>query len=204
MTIDQIRKEAGRLPSEALDQLFLEARTYYEWQQKPVSQELLKQIYDLAKMGPTAANSGPLRITFLTTEEAKARLLPALDAGNVEKSRTAPAVALFAYDSRFYEEMPKLFPHFDLRSVFAANEPMAKETAFRNSSLQAAYFILAARAMGLDAGPMSGFDAEKVNAEFFPDGRWQINFIANLGYGNPANLYPRLPRLEFEEATQVF
>jgi 3-hydroxypropanoate dehydrogenase len=191
------------ISEEALDRLFREARTYYAWKPEPVSEELLRKVYDLAKMPPTAANSGPARFVFLTTEEAKARLLPALAPANVEKSRTAPVVVLIAYDTKFYDQLPKLFPIYDLKPVFEADEQHAHESAFRNGSLQGAYFILAARAMGLDVGPMSGFDADQVNAEFFPDGQWKVNFVANLGYGDPTNLFPRLPRLEFEEAAQV-
>jgi 3-hydroxypropanoate dehydrogenase len=165
--------------------------------------ELLREVYELAKFGPTSANSLPLRVAFLTTTEAKERLLPALMPGNVDKTRTAGAVALIAYDSRFYDELPRLFPHADMRGYFADNPALAAEAALRNSSLQGGYFIMAARALGLDCGPMSGFDAEAVNREFFPDGRWKINFICNLGYGDPAPLFPRGPRLGFDEACQV-
>jgi 3-hydroxypropanoate dehydrogenase len=189
-----------RVDEAALDVLFRQARTHRAWQPKPIADELLRAIYDLAKWGPTSANSSPARFLFLRSEEAKARLLPALAPGNVEKSRTAPVVVIVAYDLEFYEKLPKLAPHADLRSAFAGKPALIQETAFRNGSLQGAYFILAARAYGLDCGPMSGFDADKVNAEFFPDGRYRANFICNLGYGDPTKLHPRAPRLDFDEA----
>jgi 3-hydroxypropanoate dehydrogenase len=195
--------QSNQISDEALDVLFREARTYYSWQDKPVPESLLHDIYNLMRMGPTSANLAPARFVFLTNDAAKARLLPALSANNVEKSRTAPVVAIVAYDLEFYEKAPQLFPHADARSWFAGNEQLIRETAFRNGTLQGAYFLLAARALGLDCGPMSGFDAEKVNAEFFPDGKWRVNFICNLGYGDPETLYPRLPRLGFDEACVV-
>jgi 3-hydroxypropanoate dehydrogenase len=192
-----------RLGDEALDRLFRQARTHSAWQPRDVPEEILREAYDLARYGPTSANSSPLRIVFLRSAEAKARLLPAVAAGNVEKTRTAPVVAVMAYDLEFHEHLPKLMPHVDARSWFAGNQALIEETAFRNSSLQGAYFILAARALGLDCGPMSGFDAGKVNAEFFPDGKWKVNFLCNLGYGEPAKLFPRGPRLDFDEACRV-
>lgn len=188
---------------EALDILFRNARTHNAWLDRPVPESLLREAYDLTRMGPTSANLAPARFVFLTTAAAKERLLPALAPQNVEKSRTAPVVALIAYDTAFYEFAPWLFPHTDVRSYFAGNEALIQETALRNSSLQGAYFMLAARALGLDCGPMSGFEAEKVNAEFFADSVWRINFICNLGHGDPGKLYPRNPRLEFEEACVV-
>jgi 3-hydroxypropanoate dehydrogenase len=163
----------------------------------------LKEAYELARLAPTSANSSPARFVFLTTPKSKARLLPALSAGNVEKTRTAPVTAIVAWDTEFYEHLPKLFPHRDMRSVFAGNQELIEETAFRNGTLQGAYFILAARALGLDCGPMSGFDQAKVNAEFFPDGKWKANFLCNLGYGDRGKLYARNRRLEFEEACRV-
>lgn len=165
--------------------------------------ELLREVYELFKLGPTSGNSSPGRVVFLTTEAAKARLLPALAPANVEKSRSAPVVAIVAHDMEFYEKLPTLNPAVDARSWFVGNAPLIAETAFRNGSLQGAYFMLAARALGLDCGPMSGFAADKVNAEFFPDGKWRVNFVCNLGHGNPAKLYPRQPRLTFEEACVV-
>ena len=167
----------------------------------PVS--LLKEVYELARMGPTSANSQPARFVFLTTPEAKARLVPALSPGNVEKTKTAPVNVIIAFDTEFHQQLPRLFPHADMRAYFAGNPALIQETAFRNGSLQGAYFILAARALGLDCGPMSGFDAAKLNAEFFPDGKWQVNFLCNLGYGDPAKLFPRNPRLDFDQACLV-
>jgi 3-hydroxypropanoate dehydrogenase len=181
-----------------LDVLFRQARTHRAWLAKPVPDELLRAIYDLAKWEPTRANSSPARFVFLRSEEAKARLLPALAPGNVEKSRTAPVVVLIACELEFDEKLPKLAA--DLRSAFAGDPALAEETAFRNSSLQGGYFILAARAFGLDCGPMSGFDAERVNAEFFPDGKCKVNLVCNLGYGDPSRLRECAPRLDFEEA----
>jgi len=197
-------KETEKRASDAdLDLLFRSARTYTAWQNRDVALETVIEAYNIARMGPTSANTSPMRIVFLKSEEAKARLLPALAPTNVEKSRTAPIVAIIAYDTEFYEKLPKLYPPADARSWFVGNQPLIDETAFRNSSLQGAYFIIAARAMGLDCGPMSGFDAEKVNQEFFPDGKWKANFVCNLGYGDPARLHPRSPRLEFDEACVV-
>jgi len=193
----------NRISSEALDQLFREARTYTAWLPGAVPLEVLREAYELARIGPTSANSSPGRFVFLTTTEAKNRLLPALAPGNVEKTRTAPVTALIAYDTEFYEHLPRLFPQADMRSYFAGNPPLIEETGFRNGSLEGAYFILAARALGLDCGPMSGFDAAKVNAEFFPGGKWKVNFLCNLGYGDRGKLYPRNPRLAFEEACKV-
>jgi 3-hydroxypropanoate dehydrogenase len=191
------------LGDETLDRLFRQARTHSAWQPRSVPEEVLREAYDLARFGPTSANSSPLRIVFLRSAEAKARLLPAVAAGNLEKTRTAPVVAIMAYDLEFHEHLPKLMPHVDARSWFAGNQKLIEETAFRNSSLQGAYFIVAARALGLDCGPMSGFDAGKVNEEFFPDGKWKVNFLCNLGYGDPAKLFPRNPRLDFDEACRV-
>jgi 3-hydroxypropanoate dehydrogenase len=203
MTTTELLETRAAIDESALDTLFRNARTHSAWLDKPVPEDLLREIYDLAKMGPTSANLGPVRFLFLTTPEAKERLLPALMPQNVEKSRTAPVVAVIAYDTEFYEQAPKLFPHMDIRPWFAGNAVLAQETAFRNGTLQGAYFVLAARALGLDCGPMSGFDPEKVNAEFFPDGKWKANFVCNLGYGDASKLFPRNPRLDFEEACVV-
>jgi len=192
-----------RLPDAALDTLFRDARTHSAWRPEPVPESLLRAAYELARLGPTSANSSPARFVFLTTPAAKERLLPALARGNVEKTRAAPVTVIVATDAEFYEQLPRLFPFADARSWFAGNQRLIDETAFRNGSLQGAYFILAARALGLDCGPMSGFDAAKVNAEFFPDGKWKVNFLCNLGYGDPAKLHPRAPRLTFEEACRV-
>ncbi|MHB1559050.1 MAG: malonic semialdehyde reductase [Isosphaeraceae bacterium] len=192
-----------RVDGEALDVLFREARTHSAWLPRPVPGELLRAAYELARLAPTSANTSPARFVFLTTPEAKERLVPALMPGNVDKTRSAPVTVIVAQDMEFYEHLPRLFPFVDARSWFAGNPGMIADTAARNSSLQGAYFLLAARALGLDCGPMSGFDSEKVNAEFFPDGKWRANFLINLGYGDHAQLYPRAPRLEFDEACQV-
>jgi 3-hydroxypropanoate dehydrogenase len=187
----------------ALNQLFREARTHTTWLPIPVPAELLSKAYELARLGPTSANSSPARFVFVTTPEAKARLKPALAPGNVDKSMAAPVTAIVAWDTEFYEHLPRLFPHADMRQHFVGNHKLAEETALRNSSLQGAYFILAARALGLDCGPMSGFNADKLNAEFFPDSKWKANFLCNLGYGDKSKLLPRLPRLNFEEAALI-
>jgi 3-hydroxypropanoate dehydrogenase len=192
-----------RVPDSALDTLFREARTHRNWLPKPVPDELIHQVYDLFKMGPTSANCSPARVLFLKSDAAKARLLPALAPANVDKTRSAPVAAIIAYDPEFYEKLPELNPPVDARSWFAGNPDLIQETAFRNGSMQGGYLILAARALGLDCGPMSGFDAGKVNAEFFPDGKWKANFLCNLGYGDASKLYPRLPRLAFEEACRI-
>ena len=169
-----------------------------------MSDDQLRQIYDIMRMGPTSANSCPARIIFLRTPEAKARLLPALSPGNVDKTKAAPVTAIIGYDTRFYELTPKLFPHRpEMKDNFAKNLPFAEVTAFRNGTLQGAYFMLAARAVGLDIGGMSGFDNAKVDAEFFPDGRVKSNFLCNVGHGDPSKVMVRLPRLDFHEACTV-
>lgn len=174
------------------------------WLPKPVPTDLLRQAYEIARLGPTSMNSSPARFVFITTPEAKERLKPALAAGNVAKTMAAPVTLILAYDTEFHEKLSKLFPHFaGAPSVFADNAKLAEETAFRNSTLQGAYFIIAARALGLDCGPMSGFDPAKLNAEFFPDGKWKANFLCNLGYGDASKLHPRNPRLDFEEAALI-
>jgi len=191
------------ISGESLDHLFRQARTHNVWRPDGVSVSLLKEVYELASMGPTSANSEPARFVFLTTPEAKGRLVPALAPGNVEKTRTAPVNVIVAYDTEFYENLPRLFPHMDMRAYFVGNPLLIQETAMRNATMQGAYFILAARALGLDCGPMSGFDASKVNAEFFPDGKWKADFLCNVGYGDGSKLFPRSPRLDFEEACRV-
>jgi 3-hydroxypropanoate dehydrogenase len=191
------------ISQEALDQLFREARTHSAWLPEPVPGELLRNAYELARLGPTSANGSPARFVFLTTPGAKARLKPVLAPGNVDKTMAAPITVIVAWDTEFHENLPRLFPQADVRSYFVGNRPLIEENAFRNSSLQAAYFILAARAWGLDCGPMSGFDADKLNAEFFPDGKWKVNLLCNLGYGDPSKLHPRNPRLNFEEASVI-
>ncbi len=191
MTIDQ----------GALDALLLNARSQNKWTDQPVTDEQIQQIYDILKMGPTSANSSPARFMFLRTKEAKDRLAPAMSSGNMEKTMTAPVVAIVAYDPRFYEKLPQLFPHNqDARSWFTSNEGLAATTAFRNGTLQGAYLIMAARAIGLDTGPMSGFDNAKVDEIFLQDRGWRSNFIVNLGYGDPTGLFERSPRLSFDEA----
>jgi 3-hydroxypropanoate dehydrogenase len=193
-----------KLSQKALDLLFLEARTRNGWRRKKVPPELLEDIWNIARMGPTSANCQPLRVVFVTSKEAKNKLAPALSAGNREKTMEAPVTAIFAYDLAFYDLLPRLFPHEQrARSWFAGKEPLIQETAFRNGTLQAAYFMLAARARGLDCGPMSGFNQEKVNEAFFSEGTHKVNFICNLGYGTDANLFPRSPRLTFNEAARV-
>ena len=195
---------AGPLSDAALDQLFRKARSYNGYLDRPVSPEQLRAIWDLMKWGPTSANCQPARIVFVRTKEGKEKLRPALSAGNTEKTMSAPVTALFAYDLEFYELLPKLFPHDQsARSWFAGNDKTILETAFRNGSLQGAYLILAARALGLDCGPMGGFDPVKVDAAFFPEGRIKSNFLCNLGYGDPSRLHPRNPRLAFDEACRI-
>jgi 3-hydroxypropanoate dehydrogenase len=189
--------------NDCINQIFREARTHNVWLPQPVSSELLRQAYELAALGPTSANTTPARYVFLTTPNAKERLRPALAPGNVEKTMAAPVTVIIAWDTEFHEKLPKLFPQKDMRSVFLGKPELIEATAFRNGSLQGAYFILAARALGLDCGPMSGFDAVKVNAEFFPDGKWKSNFLCNLGYGDATKLYPRNPRLSFDEACVI-
>jgi 3-hydroxypropanoate dehydrogenase len=203
------------LGPEALDQLFREARTYGAWQDKPVSEDTLRDLYDLMKWGPTSMNCCPARIVFVRTPEAKERLRPALSPGNVDKTMAAPVTAIVGYDELFYEKLPLLAPHSPAaRDRFAGAPDLADITAFRNGTLQGGYFILAARSLGLDCGPMSGFDNAKVDAEFFACDEDQptetpvachvkSNFLCNLGYGDPSRLHPRAPRLAFEEACWV-
>jgi len=192
------------LSKEALDQIFVQARTHNVWLDRPVSNETLHEIYDLMKWGPTSANSSPLRIVFVKSPEAKAKLLPTVSEGNSAKVQSAPVTAILAQDLEFYEKLNKLFPHNpQARSWFAGNDAVIHATAFRNSSLQAAYFIIAARSLGLDCGPMSGFDAEKLDAAFFSGTRWKSNLICSLGYGDHTKLFPRAPRLDFDEACRI-
>ena len=206
------------LNDEALDQIFREARTCNAWQKQPVSDATLRELYDLMKWAPTSANMSPARILFLRTPEAKERLRPLLMAGNVDKTMAAPVTAIIGYDELFYECLPRLFPQAPgMRDMFVNSPELTEISAFRNGSLQGAYFILAARSLGLDCGPMSGFDNAKVDEEFFPVpasveavtaevkplGRIKSNFLCNLGYGDPAGVYPRNPRLTFEEACRL-
>ncbi len=192
------------LDATALEQLLRSARTHNKFIDEPVSDETLRELYDLLKWGPTSANSSPGRFLFLRTPEAKQRLAPALSAGNLDKTVAAPVTVIVAYDPRFYEHLPRLFPHNqEARSWFTSNEALAATTAFRNGTLQGAYLILAARALGLDTGPMSGFDNDKVDQEFLRGYGWRSNFLINLGHGDPDGVYPRSPRLEFDEACQL-
>lgn len=191
------------LSSEALDQLFVQARTHNGFAPEPVAEATLRHLYSLMKWGPTSMNCQPARLVFVTSATGKARLAPALSPGNLDKTMAAPATVIVATDSRFYEHLPTMFAAYDAKSTFEGNAELAASTAFRNGTLQGAYLILAARALGLDCGPMSGFDADRLNAEFFPDGRYQANFLCNLGVGDPARLYPRGPRLSFEEACEI-
>ena len=195
--------EHKKISDDCMNQLFREARTHWVWRSEPVPIALLKQVYELARFGPTSANSSPARFVFITTPEAKERLRPALAPGNLEKTMTAPVTVIVAWDTEFHEKLPQLFPARDMRSVFAGKAELIHETAFRNGTLQGAYLIMAARALGLDCGPMSGFDQQKVNAEFFPDGKWKANFLINIGYGDASKIFPRNPRLSFDEACRV-
>lgn len=196
-TVGDILNDAG------LDLLFRQARTYSAWRDKDVSDVLLQAIYDLTKMAPTSANCSPMRVLFLRSKEAKEKLRPALMEGNVAKTMAAPVTAVVAHDMDFHERLPKLFPHTDARSWFVGNESLIEETATRNGTLQGAYLIMAARALGLDCGPMSGFDRDLVDRTFFPDGRVRSNFLCNLGHGDEAGLPPRSPRFDFDDACRV-
>jgi len=182
--------------------MFREARTFSHWQERPVSKALVDAAYELACLGPTSGNCQPMRLVLVHSPAAKGRLLPCVSSGNYDKVRTAPITAIVAYDREFYELLPRLYPHTDARSWFTTNPALVEETGLRNSSLQGAYFILALRAQGLDCGPMSGFDADKVDAAFFPDRRWHTNFLLNIGYGDRDRLHPRLPRLGFDEVAR--
>ena len=188
---------------EALDILFNNARSHNGWQDIPVTNEQLHQIYELMKMGPTAANTCPARIRFVQSAEAHDKLVSCVNEGNVEKCRTAPVIAVIGMDMEFYEKLPKLFPHTDARSWYVGNDQAIQNTAAKNSTLQAAYFIMAARSIGLDCGPMTGFDADKMNEAFFPDGKIKINMICALGHGDASKIFPRSPRLDFDEACEI-
>lgn len=191
------------LDDRVLDQLFSEARTYNGWLDQPVTDELLQRLYDLLKWGPTSANCCPARFVFVKSPEAKALLKPCLAPGNVEKTMAAPVTVIVAYDLDFYEQLPKLYPQTDARGWYVGNEALIQETALRNGSLQGAYLIMAARALGLDCGPMSGFDVDALNQAFFAGSRWRANFLVNLGFGDPEKLYPRNLRFDFLEACSI-
>jgi len=191
------------LTPEALDLIFRKARTHISWLHKPVTDHVLRELYDLMKWGPTSANCSPARIVFVRTPEAKERLKPALSPNNVDKTMQAPVTAILAYDLKFYEHLPRLFPNNPAaRDWFSGSPQLTEVTAFRNGSLQGGYFILAARSLGLDCGPMSGFDNAKVDQEFFPP-TVKSNFLCNLGYGDPAKLFPRNPRHTFDEVCKI-
>ena len=192
-----------KITQACLDQIFFNARTANGFLDKPVPMTLLQEVYDLAKMGATSMNTQPARYVFLNSPESRARLIPALSPGNVEKTRLAPATVIVATDSQFFEHMPLVWHDPGVKEMFAGNAALAQATATRNGTLGGAYFMIAARAMGLDCGPMSGVDLAKVNAEFFPDGRLQANFLINLGYGDNSKLFKRNPRLSFEQACSV-
>jgi 3-hydroxypropanoate dehydrogenase len=192
------------LDNAALDQLFLTARTQNAWRPAPLDETTVQRLYELTKMGPTSANCSPARFVFLLSPQSRERLTPALSAGNLAKTLSAPLTVIVAYDPAFYDRLPQLFPHADARAWFAGNPALAETTAFRNSTLQGGYLIMAARALGLDCGPLSGFDNAKVDADFFADSGLRSNFIVNIGHGDPAGLFPRSPRLDFDEACQIF
>ena len=188
---------------EALDLLLRRARTHRAWLDRPVPDDLLRRVYDLAAEGPTSANCSPMRVLFVKSREAKERLRPALTPGNVDKTMQAPVTAIVGHDLEFYELLPRLFPAADMRANFVGKPELIAATAFRNGSLQGAYLMLAARAFGLDCGAMSGFDNAKVDAAFFPDGRVKSNFLCNLGYGDASKLGPRPPRPPFDDACRI-
>jgi 3-hydroxypropanoate dehydrogenase len=191
------------ISDEALDQLFRSARSQNKWQATPVSPTLLHALYDLLRMGPTSANCSPARFVFVTTDAGRERLKPHLLPSNVSKVMTAPVTVIIGHDLKFYEKLPHLFPHTDARSWFVGNEPLIQTTAFRNGTLQGAYLIMAARSLGLDCGPMSGFNNAGVDQEFFANTTIKSNFICGLGYGDPSGVFERSPRLPFDEACQV-
>jgi 3-hydroxypropanoate dehydrogenase len=192
----------GTTESEVLRALFYEARTFSHWRERSVPEALVEAAFELACLGPTSGNCQPWRLVLVRSPAAKQRLLPCVSSGNHEKVRTAPITAIVAYDRQFFELLPRLYPHTDARGWFTTNSVLAEETGLRNSSLQGAYFILALRAQGLDCGPMSGFDTDKVDAAFFPDRRYRTNFLLNIGYGDRSRLRPRLPRLGFDEVAR--
>lgn len=202
--LQEIRhKNHNIVNDDALDILFREARTYFAWQDKDVSDVVLNALYDLLKYGPTSANCSPARFYFIKSDEAREKLKPCIAEGNIEKTMTAPVTVIIAQDMEFYEKLPELFPHTDAKSWFVGNDEMIKSTADRNAVLQGAYMMMAARSVGLDCGPMSGFDNEALDKAFFEGTSIKSNFLCNLGYGDPEPLFPRAPRLSFEEACKI-
>ena len=195
---------SGKLGDEALDIIFREARTHNAWKDEPVSDETLKELYELMKWGPTSANMSPARIIFVKSKEGKEKLAPALSEGNLKKTMEAPVTAIIGYDVKFYDRLPELFPHApEAKTWFNWSDEWAEMNAFRNGSLQGAYFMIAARSLGLDCGPMSGFDMKKVDEIFFSGTSIKSNFLCNLGHGDPAGLFPRSPRLPFDDACSI-
>lgn len=192
-------KMKSPLSTESLNQLFNDGRTPQAWLAQDVSEELLRDLYERMKWAPTCVNGAPARFIFVKTPSTKEKLLTCLMEKNVEKTKTAPVTAIIGYDMNWYEQLPRLFPRADYRSLYSANAQLSDDTAFRNSSLQGAYFMLAARSLGLDVGPMSGFDLEKLNRLFFSGTPWRANFLCNLGYGDPNKIYQRGPRLQFSD-----
>jgi len=203
MAFDALSARDLPLSDAALGQLFTEARTRNGWSDRPVPEALLRRLYDLTKFGPTAVNNTPARFVFVASPEAKARLVPLMSEGNRDKTAQAPVTVVIGHDVDFHDHLPSLFPHAPGARDWFADEAGRRESAFRNGSLQGGYFLIAARALGLDVGPMSGFDPAAVKAEFFPDSNVEPNFIVNLGYGTDDNLFPRSPRLSFEEAARI-
>lgn len=191
------------ISQESIHRLFTGGHTHHGWLAKPVSDEQLQELYDLSKWPPTCVNGSPLRILFVKSSDAKERLASCLMASNIQKMKSAPVTAILAYDLDWYEKLPQLFPRGDYKGMYASNQTLSEATAFRNSSLQAGYLIMAARSLGLDVGPMSGFDLDKVNKLFFKNSSWRVNFLCNIGYGDPAKLYPRAARLSFDESCTI-
>ncbi|AOR80425.1 malonic semialdehyde reductase [Novosphingobium resinovorum] len=200
MTVTADPLDAAPLDAATMDRLFLQARSHNAWTDRRVDDRTVRALYDLARWGPTAANGNPGRFVFVRSAAAKQRLLPHVNPGNVDKVATAPCTVIIAGDTRFHELFPKLFPARDMRAAFEGKPALIEETVARSSTLQGAYLMIAARLLGLDCGPMSGFDKAGLDAEFFPDGRWRSNFLCNIGYGDAQGLFPRNPRLDFEEA----
>lgn len=201
--IEQLRQRITSVGDDTLDLLFRTARSHNAWTDKPVGDDQLRTLYELTQLGATSGNCLPSRFVFLKTKEAKERLLPALNPGNIPKVETAPVTTIIAYDTSFFEHLPRLFPHRETKERYVGNQALVEETAFRNSSIQGGYFILAARALGLDTGAMSGFDNAKVDAEFFAGTSFKSNFLCLLGHGDPSSLWQKLPRFDFDEICEI-